>query len=251
MATVFTEIADELVELQKLDGPVLARLLKSNPADPCVPAIQEEHDRYYDRLNELDKAAANAEVSQSELGRYAIWLEAKAAILRDVATNENFDWPEVRLVHEGLRTLARAVTSQEGRDPLDYELCLDDLGLSEELLVQAPVAESDSTQKQGDSVEMYRKLKRENPDTILLVQMGHFYEAFFEDAVMLSEALGLVLTRRGKHAGSDIPMCGIPVQSLTRYGDRMSDLNVKLCFLEGGSWDRPSVVSIADVVAAA
>ncbi len=42
--------------------------------------------------------------------------------------------------------------------------------------------------------------------------MGDFYELFFEDAVAAAKALGIVLTKRGKHEGADIPTCGIPFE---------------------------------------
>ena len=46
--------------------------------------------------------------------------------------------------------------------------------------------------------------------------MGDFYELFFEDAEIASRALGIVLTKRGKHQGADIPMCGVPVDARRR-----------------------------------
>src|SRR5437763_11877315 len=47
--------------------------------------------------------------------------------------------------------------------------------------------------------------------------MGDFYELFFDDAEKASQALGIVLTRRGKHQGHDIPMCGVPVHAADDY----------------------------------
>src|SRR5690625_1458316 len=47
--------------------------------------------------------------------------------------------------------------------------------------------------------------------------MGDFYELFFEDAVAAAAALDIALTRRGKHQGADVPMCGVPVHSATNY----------------------------------
>ncbi|HAK62829.1 MAG TPA: hypothetical protein DCO82_06265, partial [Alphaproteobacteria bacterium] len=41
--------------------------------------------------------------------------------------------------------------------------------------------------------------------------MGDFYELFFEDAVVAAAALDIALTKRGKHLGKDIAMCGVPV----------------------------------------
>ena len=51
--------------------------------------------------------------------------------------------------------------------------------------------------------------------------MGDFYELFFDDAVKAAEALDIALTRRGKHEGEDIPMCGVPVHAADAYLDRL------------------------------
>jgi DNA mismatch repair protein MutS len=51
--------------------------------------------------------------------------------------------------------------------------------------------------------------------------MGDFYELFFEDAEVASRALGIVLTKRGKHRGQDIPMCGVPVHRADEYLHRL------------------------------
>ena len=51
--------------------------------------------------------------------------------------------------------------------------------------------------------------------------MGDFYELFFEDAVAAAQALGIVLTKRGKHLGEDIPMCGVPIHRADEYLQRL------------------------------
>jgi DNA mismatch repair protein MutS len=61
------------------------------------------------------------------------------------------------------------------------------------------------------SMAQYLEIKAANPNSLLWYRMGDFYELFFEDAVVASEALSIVLTKRGKHQGQDIPMCGVPV----------------------------------------
>ncbi|HCI98988.1 MAG TPA: hypothetical protein DHV74_05130, partial [Sulfitobacter sp.] len=43
------------------------------------------------------------------------------------------------------------------------------------------------------------------------------YEMFFDDAVAAAEALDIALTKRGKHGGEDIPMCGVPVHAAEGY----------------------------------
>jgi DNA mismatch repair protein MutS len=60
-------------------------------------------------------------------------------------------------------------------------------------------------------------LKAGHPNDILFYRMGDFYEMFFDDAVAASEALDIALTKRGKHNGADIPMCGVPVRAAEGY----------------------------------
>ncbi|WP_293573623.1 DNA mismatch repair protein MutS [Phaeobacter sp.] len=63
----------------------------------------------------------------------------------------------------------------------------------------------------------YLDIKAQYPDALLFYRMGDFYEMFFEDAVNAAEALDIALTKRGKHDGADIPMCGVPVHSAEGY----------------------------------
>jgi len=70
-------------------------------------------------------------------------------------------------------------------------------------------------------MEQYIEIKAANPDCLLFYRMGDFYELFFEDAEAASRALGIVLTKRGKHRGQDIPMCGVPVHRADEYLHRL------------------------------
>ena len=67
----------------------------------------------------------------------------------------------------------------------------------------------------------FLEIKRANPDCLLFYRMGDFYELFFDDAVKASAALDITLTRRGKHDGADIPMCGVPVHASETYLSRL------------------------------
>ena len=67
----------------------------------------------------------------------------------------------------------------------------------------------------------FLEIKAANPDCLLFYRMGDFYELFFEDAVAAAQALGIVLTKRGKHLGEDIPMCGVPVHRADEYLQRL------------------------------
>ena len=71
------------------------------------------------------------------------------------------------------------------------------------------------------SMAQFLEIKTANPDCILWYRMGDFYELFFEDAVIAAEVLGIVLTKRGKHLGQDIPMCGVPVHRADEYLQRL------------------------------
>ncbi len=66
-------------------------------------------------------------------------------------------------------------------------------------------------------MEQYLEIKAANADYLLFYRMGDFYELFFDDAVAASQALGIALTKRGKHLGADIPMCGVPVHAADDY----------------------------------
>jgi DNA mismatch repair protein MutS len=63
----------------------------------------------------------------------------------------------------------------------------------------------------------YLEIKEAHRDALLFYRMGDFYELFFDDAVAASEALDIALTKRGKHLGEDIAMCGVPVHAAESY----------------------------------
>ncbi|QYZ69630.1 DNA mismatch repair protein MutS [Neotabrizicola shimadae] len=63
----------------------------------------------------------------------------------------------------------------------------------------------------------YLEIKAEHPDALLFYRMGDFYEMFFDDAVLASEALDIALTKRGTHLGEPIQMCGVPIHAAEGY----------------------------------
>lgn len=63
----------------------------------------------------------------------------------------------------------------------------------------------------------YLEIKAEHGDDLLFYRMGDFYELFFDDAVKAADALDIALTKRGKHLGDDIAMCGVPVHAAEAY----------------------------------
>jgi DNA mismatch repair protein MutS len=79
----------------------------------------------------------------------------------------------------------------------------------------------DATSRVTPMMEQYLEIKAANPGLLLFYRMGDFYELFFEDAEIASRALGIMLTKRGKHQGADIPMCGVPVERSDDYLHRL------------------------------
>jgi DNA mismatch repair protein MutS len=84
--------------------------------------------------------------------------------------------------------------------------------------MHTPVPPSpDTAPRATPMMEQYIEIKAANPDCLLFYRMGDFYELFFGDAEIASRALGITLTRRGKHQGDDIPMCGVPIHAADQY----------------------------------
>src|SRR5580692_1816957 len=81
-------------------------------------------------------------------------------------------------------------------------------------------------------MEQYVEIKAANPDCLLFYRMGDFYEMFFDDAETASRALGIVLTKRGKHHGRDIPMCGVPIERSDEYLHRLIALGHRVAVCE-------------------
>ena len=81
-------------------------------------------------------------------------------------------------------------------------------------------------------MEQYIEIKAANPDCLLFYRMGDFYEMFFDDAEIASRALGIMLTKRGKHMGRDIPMCGVPVERADEYLHQLIALGHRVAVCE-------------------
>ncbi len=58
-------------------------------------------------------------------------------------------------------------------------------------------------------MQHWYSVKRKYPDTILAYRMGDFYEFFYDDAVRVSNLLGITLTKR-KIGSDSYPLAGIP-----------------------------------------
>ena len=72
-------------------------------------------------------------------------------------------------------------------------------------------------------MQEYFKIKDEHPDTIILFQIGDFYEAMGDDAITVSQALSLHNTTRRITDTERIDMCGFPSNRLETYTDMLLD----------------------------
>jgi len=97
---------------------------------------------------------------------------------------------------------------------------------------ETPIKVSAAQPAPTPMMEQYVEIKAANPDSLLFYRMGDFYELFFDDAERASRALGIVLTKRGKHLGQDIPMCGVPVHAADDYLQKLIGLGFRVAVCE-------------------
>jgi DNA mismatch repair protein MutS len=79
--------------------------------------------------------------------------------------------------------------------------------------------------------KQYNELKQQYKDTVLLFRVGDFYEAFHDDAVLISKVLGITLTGKGK-GEERYPMAGIPYHALPNYLPKLVQANVKVAIAD-------------------
>ncbi len=89
-----------------------------------------------------------------------------------------------------------------------------------------------SEQAATPMMAQYLEIRAAHPDCLLFYRMGDFYELFFDDAVQAAAALDIALTRRGQHAGEDIPMAGVPVHAAESYLARLIRKGFKVAICE-------------------
>ena len=66
-------------------------------------------------------------------------------------------------------------------------------------------------------MRQYRQIKQAHPNALLFFRLGDFYEMFFEDAIIASRELQIVLTSRNREKGVEVPMCGVPYHAADNY----------------------------------
>ncbi|MEA4821972.1 MAG: hypothetical protein VB122_07110 [Erysipelotrichales bacterium] len=81
-------------------------------------------------------------------------------------------------------------------------------------------------------MSQYLKIKENYQDTLILFRLGDFYELFFDDAVIASKELELVLTGRDAGVKDKVPMCGVPYHAIDSYIDKLIKRGYKVGIVE-------------------
>ncbi|MCK5176235.1 MAG: DNA mismatch repair protein MutS, partial [Candidatus Aenigmarchaeota archaeon] len=81
-------------------------------------------------------------------------------------------------------------------------------------------------------IRQYLDIKKQHQDIILFYRMGDFYEAFFEDAVLISKQLELTLTGRDGGKLGKIPMAGVPQKAAENYIAKLLEKGHKVAVCE-------------------
>lgn len=89
-----------------------------------------------------------------------------------------------------------------------------------------------SEKKYTPMIMQYLEVKNKYPDTILFYRLGDFYEMFFDDAIIASKELDLVLTGRNGGVEEKIPMCGIPYHAAQNYLPKLVARGYKVGIVE-------------------
>jgi DNA mismatch repair protein MutS len=76
-------------------------------------------------------------------------------------------------------------------------------------------------------MKQFHELKEKAKDALLFFRLGDFYEAFYDDALVISKTLNLTLTKR-----ADTPMCGVPHHAADNYIDRLIAKGFKVAIAE-------------------
>jgi len=81
-------------------------------------------------------------------------------------------------------------------------------------------------------IRQYLDIKEQFPDTLVFFRLGDFYEMFFNDAIVASKELEIVLTGKDAGAKERVPMCGVPYHAVEAYLDRLNEKGYKVAIVE-------------------
>ncbi len=94
------------------------------------------------------------------------------------------------------------------------------------------IVPADAQEGVTPAMQQFLAIKAKHADCMLFYRMGDFYELFFDDAIKAANILDIALTKRGRHNGEDIPMCGVPVHSHEYYLEKLIRAGVRVAICE-------------------
>ncbi len=82
-------------------------------------------------------------------------------------------------------------------------------------------------------MRQYLEIKENYPDTLVFFRLGDFYEMFFNDAIVASRELEIVLTGRDAGVNNErVPMCGVPHHAVNSYIEKLTNRGYKVAIVE-------------------
>ncbi len=82
-------------------------------------------------------------------------------------------------------------------------------------------------------IQQYLEIKEEYKDTLVFFRIGDFYEMFFNDAIVASRELEIVLTGKDAGPGNErVPMCGVPFHAVNQYLEKLTERGYKVAIVE-------------------
>ena len=107
------------------------------------------------------------------------------------------------------------------------------------------VQQNERSNRFTDAYREYGEIKEENPDSLVLYQVGDFFEAYGADAQTVSEALELNLTSLFIGNNQRTQMCGFPANRLETYINMLLDrgFDVAVSAAENGERNTRNIVS--------
>jgi DNA mismatch repair protein MutS len=81
-------------------------------------------------------------------------------------------------------------------------------------------------------MQQYLEIKKDYTDYIVFFRLGDFYEMFFQDAILASKELEIVLTGRDAGADERVPMCGVPYHAANIYLEKLVEKGFKVAIVE-------------------
>lgn len=77
-------------------------------------------------------------------------------------------------------------------------------------------------------MQQFLSIKSEYPDAVLFFRVGDFYETFYDDALIASRELDIVLTSRDGSKEDAVPLAGVPYHAAPNYIARLLEKGYKV-----------------------